>query len=98
MLLINHLHLNNQYNTTNSNTLANDLTKPKINSNHRLLTLDIEDLYVNIPIDEAINTTKTQLAKNKDSRTTNQITSLLEVILKQNYLSFKPKSTKQIKV
>jgi len=65
-LLINHLHLNNQYKTTNSTTLANDLTKLKINGNHRLLTLDIKDLYVNIPIDEAINT-KIQLAKNNNS-------------------------------
>ena len=40
-----------------------------------------------LAIDEAINTTKTQLAKN-DSRTTHQITSLLEVILKQNYFKF----------
>ena len=50
--------------------------------------MDIKDLYVNIPTDEAINTTKTQLAKNNNSRTTNQITSLLEVILKQNYFKF----------
>ena len=40
-----------------------------------------------MPIDKAINATKTQLAKN-DSQTTNQITKLLEIILKQNYFMF----------
>ena len=43
-ILNNHLHLNNHYNTINSNTLANELVKLKINSHHRLLTLDIKDL------------------------------------------------------
>jgi len=62
-ILKNHIHLNNQYTATNSTTLANDLTKLKINSNHRLQTLDIKDLCFNMPIDEAINTTKSQLAK-----------------------------------
>jgi len=50
--------------------------------------LDIKDLYVNIPIDKAINTTKTQLAKNNNSKTTNQITSLLDTTLKQNSFKF----------
>jgi len=46
-----------------------ELTKLKINSNHRLLTMDIKDLYVNIPIDETINITKTLLAKYNDAKT-----------------------------
>jgi len=47
-ILNNHLHLENQYNIINSNTLAKDLIQMKINNKHRLLTLDIKDLYVNI--------------------------------------------------
>jgi len=82
------LHLNYHYTATNSTTLANELTKLTINSNHRLMTMDIKDLYVNIPIDEAINITKTRLAKYNDTKTTNQITTLLETILKQNYFIF----------
>ena len=53
------------------------------------MTMDTKDLYVNIPIDETINIMKTLLAKYNDSKTTNQITRLLETILKQNYFVFK---------
>src|SRR5215469_16522409 len=53
-----------------------------------MIILDIEDLYVNIPINETIMITKTLVSKHNNEQTTNQITMLLETILKQNYLSF----------
>jgi len=81
-------HLKYQHNVKNTTTLANDLTKLKLDVNHRMMTLDIKDLYVNIPINETIRTTKTLISKHNDKQTTNQITMLLETILKQNYLSF----------
>jgi hypothetical protein len=56
----------------------------KINNEHKLQTLD----YVNIPIKETINTTKTQLLIHNDKQTTNQIITLLETILGQNYFAF----------
>jgi len=56
-ILKNHLHLNNHYTTTNSTALVNELTKFKISCNHRLMTLDIKDLYINIPVDETVNIT-----------------------------------------
>jgi hypothetical protein len=87
-ILNTHLHLNYHYTSTNSTALANELTKLKINSNHRLMTMDIKDLYVNIPIDETIKITKTLLAKHNDEKTTYQITTLLETILRQNYFVF----------
>ena len=84
--ILNHnLHLDNQYTATNSNSAV---TKLKISPNHRLLTLDIKDLYVNIPIRENIKITKNKLLKNSDTQTTNQVTTLLEIILNQNYFSF----------
>jgi hypothetical protein len=43
------------YNVTNSTNLANDLTKLEIHENHRMITLDIKDLYVNIPTDETLD-------------------------------------------
>jgi len=76
------------YITSTSTNLANDLVKLKINNNHRLLTLDIKDLYVNIPTKETIEITRAQLLKNYDRQTTNQITTLLEIILGRNYFSF----------
>ena len=40
------LHQSNQYNFINSITLAHNLTKLKINENHKKITFDIKDLYV----------------------------------------------------
>ena len=80
--------MDKRYNTINSNTLANELVNTKINSRHRLLTLDIKDLYVNIPIQETLNLTRTQLNAQNDKPTTHQIMTLLSTILRQNYFSF----------
>ena len=51
-------------------TLAQDLTRLNINNKHRLITLDIKDLYVNIPITETIDITTTQLLKHNNPETT----------------------------
>jgi len=87
-IISNHLHLENQYNVINSNTLAKDLMQLKINNKHRLLTLDFKYLYVNIPIKETINITKAQLLMHNDKHTANQIIMLLETNLGQNYFTF----------
>jgi len=88
IILKNHLHLNNHYNTINSNTLANELVKLKINDHHRLFTLDMKDLYVNVPIQETLNLTRTQLRIHDEKKTIHQIITLLSMILRQNYFSF----------
>jgi len=87
-LLQQHLHLNNHYTIDNSTNLAHNLTKLMINDNYRLITLDIKDLYVNIPINETISTTRTQLLKHNEQQTTNQICTMLGTILGQNYFTF----------
>ena len=87
-ILKQHLHLNNYYTINNSTELAQNLTRLTINDNHRLINLDIKDLYVNIPIDETIRTTSTQLLKHNDQQTTNQICNILGTILRQNYFEF----------
>jgi hypothetical protein len=46
---------------------------------HRLITFDIKDLYVNIPIQETINITKDMLQRNNDPQTTHQILTLLKI-------------------
>ena len=56
-----HLHLDNHYTIDNPTNLAHDLTKLAINSIHKLITLGIKDLYVNIPINETTEITRTQL-------------------------------------
>jgi predicted CoA-binding protein len=83
-----HLLLDNHYTTHNSTSLANDLVKLTISDKHRLITLDIKDLYINIPLKETIDITRTRLLKHNNTQTTNQIITLLEVILRQNYFTF----------
>jgi hypothetical protein len=48
-ILDQHNTLQNHYTVTNSINLANDLTKLETHKNHRLITFDTKDLYVNIP-------------------------------------------------
>jgi len=68
--------------------VTHNRTKLTINDKYRLITLDIKDLYVNIPINETISTTRTQLLKHNDQLTTNQICTVLGTILGQNYFTF----------
>jgi hypothetical protein len=52
----------------------------------KIIMLDIKDLYVNLPIQGILQTTKFWLNKyNNTSTTIEQILQLLETILKQNY-------------
>jgi len=87
-ILNNHLQLDNEHVTINSNTLTNELINLKINNKQRFLTFDVKDLYFNIPIRETIDITRNQLLKNNYRQTTNQIIALLEIILGQNYFFF----------
>jgi retron-type reverse transcriptase len=73
------------YNVKDSITLANDLTKLKIDENHRMITFDIKDLYVNILITETLAITKHLLSEHNEEHITTQILILLETILQQNY-------------
>jgi hypothetical protein len=53
--------LENQYNTLNSENWAHNISTLKINNNHKIITYDIKDLYINIPIQETLTITKQQL-------------------------------------
>ena len=70
------------YTVENSTKLANDLIKITLKDSQRLITLDIKDVYVNIPIHEALMNTRAQLHKH-DRTLTDQICTLLEAILNQ---------------
>jgi hypothetical protein len=87
-ILNRHLHLENQYNVKDSITLAENLTKITINENHKIVTYDIKDLYVNIPIQETLKITESLLNKENNTQITKQIITLLEATLKQNYFEF----------
>ena len=58
-----HLNLKYQYNVKDFISMANDLTKLKIDENHGMITFDIMDLYVNILITETLAITKHLLSE-----------------------------------
>jgi hypothetical protein len=59
----------------------------KLHENCRLRTFDIKDLYVNIPIGETLNITKTLLSKH-DKHVAKQTLKLLHTIIQQDYFTF----------
>ena len=88
--LVNILHekliTNNQYNIKNSVHLTNMLLKIPLSSTSKLISLDIKDMYTNIPIKETLEIIKNQLQSLQyDDHIIHQLTTLLAGSLKQNY-------------
>jgi hypothetical protein len=77
-----------QYKVKNAISLAKDLTKLKINEHHKMVTSDIKELYVNIPIKETLMITKSILLKHNDTQVTKQIITLQQTILQLHYFPF----------
>jgi len=75
------------YNTRNSQEVAKELLKVQINENIRLITLDIKDMYVNLPITGIMQTARFWLNKhnNSNKQLKEQILNMLNTIVKQNY-------------
>jgi len=68
--------------------VARNISALKINNNHKIITYDVKNLYVNIPIEETLTITKQQLLKSNDKHKTKQIVTILQTILEQNYFEF----------
>ena len=90
--LYNLLNLPNRYTLKNSYELAQDIQNLEINKNTKMLTLDIKDLYVNLPIKDTIKITKYWLDKNNNSKQeSEQIIDIIQTILEQNYFHYQNK-------
>ena len=82
----------------NTGKIAQELHKLHITEKHRILTLDIKDLYVNLPKQGIIQSTIFWLDKNNTSKKIKeQIIRLLKIIIEHNYFQyndqfFKPKN------
>jgi len=84
------LRLRNNYNTKNSYEIAEELNKIKINKNSRIITLDIKDLYVNLPINGIMHATKYLLNKNNNSEEViKQLLNIIKTVIQQNYFQYK---------
>ena len=78
--------LPNTYNIKNSLEIAQDITKLRPNKHMKLITLDIKDLYTNLPTPGIINATKFWLhSKSHNIEEHKQIITLLKTIMEQNY-------------
>jgi len=63
-----------------------DYGSERVNSQHKITTLNIKDLYVHLPTENIINITKFWLNKNNDRNIiVKQTLELIRVILDQNY-------------
>lgn len=77
------------YTTKNFNKVAQELNNIHITSHHKMTTLDIKGLYVNLPIQNIINITKFGLnKKNNETTIIKQTLNLIKVILNQNYFQY----------
>jgi len=77
------------YTLNNSALIAHFLNNLKCNKNTRLMTADIKDLYVNIPIKETINIINDKMKANRlDTQLRLQTINILEAILSQNYFQW----------
>ena len=90
--LKNVLNLKYEYNITNTAHFAENISNLKLNTTHKIITMDIKDLYVNIPTNETLNIAKNLLILNHTERNTkNEIILILKTILDQNYFQYNDK-------
>jgi len=90
--------LPNTYNIKNATEIAEEISKLHINQNMRLITLDIKDLYTNLPTQGIIRTIKFWLHRSINSNEeNNQTISLLETIMEQNYFQYNGQYFKPLK-
>ena len=78
------------YITENSQEIAEELLKLQINENMTLITLDIKDIYVNLPIRGIMQNVSYWLNKhnNHNQQTSEQVLNMINTIVKQNYFQY----------
>ncbi|CAF4651371.1 unnamed protein product [Rotaria sp. Silwood2] len=79
----------------NTSTFVKNIADVKLNQDENLASLDIQDLYTNIPVNKAIDITLKRLDESKilDNLpfTKTDIKELLKLVLKNNYFQFNGK-------
>jgi hypothetical protein len=82
----NHITLPNTYSIRNTADIAAELILLQLNKQHRLMTLDIKDLYVNITLPSIMNSTDYWFrTQNQPKTIINQTLQLIQTVLQQNY-------------
>jgi len=84
-----YINLPNKCTVENSNELAQELHKINITENHKIVALDIKDLYVNLPKQEIFQSTIFWLDRNNiNKKIKEQIIQLLNIIIEPNYFEY----------
>ena len=77
------------YTTKTSNEEAQELNNIHVTSHHKMATLGIKDLYINLPIRNKIKITKFSLNKeNNETAIIKQTLNPIKVTLNQNYFQY----------
>jgi hypothetical protein len=85
----NYIDLPYAYTTKKSYEITQELNGIQIKEHHKIITLDIKELYVNLPTENILHITKCWLNRHSRNNTiTEQILHLLKVILKQNFFQY----------
>ena len=90
-LLKSLLIVNNSFSVINSTQFAKTITGFKLADTQRMISLDIVNLYTNIPINDLKKIIEKKLneCKKVSNDEIKQIMNILSIILKQNYFSYK---------
>ena len=81
--------MDNKYNIKNSIELTKQLKNVHLSPNSKFISLDIKDMFTNIPVEETINIIQQQLTVlDKDKNLIEQLVKVLRISLKQNYFSY----------
>jgi hypothetical protein len=80
------LPLPNTYNIKNSQEIAKETVNIRINEHMKLITLDINDLWVNLPIQGVLQAAKFWVQKSlNNEEMKRQIILLLNTVMEKNY-------------
>ena len=84
-----YINVPNTYTVENSHEITQELLKIHITRNHKIVTLDIKDLYVNLPKQGIIQSAIFWLDRNNiNKKIKEQIIQLLNIIIEQNYFQY----------
>jgi hypothetical protein len=87
--LKNLINLPYTYSALNSQEVAEELTSLVLNEHMRIITMDIKDMYVNLPTIGILTATRFWLNKNNvDKKLTEQSIHMTNTILTQNYFQY----------
>ena len=89
-IIKDNLTIENNHTVKNVTDFIRKVNNIKLFPNYKLVSLDIVNLYTNIPINDTLNILRDNLMKcNKlNTQAIDELLNLLEVILKQNYFEF----------